>query len=319
MKKGVKKIFAIFISGIILAVLYSKLDIQTVRAIFHEMSGVYILAIPAMLIPIYLLIAWRWLLIARLYTPLSYRESLMQVLSSSALNTITPSKTGSLAKGYFLYIHGIIDKKTALALVIYEKFSDLAAMSLLFMVSAVLHREFNPLLIPTLGLALLIVMFYGALHLKNPLKHPRLQQLQTVWGLKTLLKWAGILYLFSHSPKLTKGRLLQIQGLSCLLWLVHAAQMVLFFYAINLRLPVITIVTYMLCAVFIGLLPVSLAGLGTRDLSIVFLFQGVVTYDHAVFIGGVMGIVRYIIPTLLGIPFLIATLSHKKPEQAPVT
>jgi hypothetical protein len=60
----------------------------------------------------------------------------------------------------------------------------------------------------------------------------------------------------------------------------------------------------MLCAIFVGLLPVSISGFGTRDLAIVTLFKGIITYNEALSIG-ILSAIRYIIPTIIGLPFLM--------------
>ena len=112
------------------------------------------------------------------------------------------------------------------------------------------------------------------------------------------------IHLFQSDRHVTRKVLIQIHLITIMLWVTHTLQIVLFFFMIELKLPIIMISTYMLCAVFVGLVPISFAGVGTRDLTIVYLFHGFIAYGEALTIG-MLCTMRYAVSALIGLPFFI--------------
>jgi uncharacterized protein (TIRG00374 family) len=301
-KKHLHKIVALFISLAILIVLYSKVDLPDLKGVFEKFSYFYFFLIMLSFVAIYLLAAWRWKLITEPYCSLSFFESLRQVASASSFNIILPSRVGSFAKAFFMTTNGHAETRPSISMVIYEKLSDLTAMSLIFVLAAVLHYEFNTLIIVTLFVSIVILLFYAVLHFVNIFNNSFVRSIKRVKIINKIVESAEVIYTFHENPDMTKSGLLKINSITLILWMVHITQIILFFYLIDLHVPVLTICTYMLCAIFVGLLPVSISGFGTRDLAIVTLFKGIITYNEALSIG-ILSAFRYIIPTLIGLPF----------------
>jgi len=74
-------------------------------------------------------------------------------------------------------------------------------------------------------------------------------------------------------------------------------------------------------AIFFGLLPITIGGIGTRDSALIYLFSSYLNLSVIVAIG-LFCSVRYIVPALLGLPFFNAYMTpkdSKKPEQNETT
>jgi hypothetical protein len=304
------KVIAILLSLTIFFVLYEKVDFVKLKEVFIKVNSFDIFLIFLTFTLIYILGAYRWKVISNVYYRLSFFESLNMIAASSPLNVILPSKMGSFAKAYFMTRNGYVRNKPALSMVIYEKLSDLAAMSVIFIIAVILNYSFDFLIVLTFIFALFFICVYTALHKINIFNTIFIQRLKRVKIIGNILKYAEVIYNFNTNPHLSQKVLLHINLISLMLWFVHIVQIVLFFHLLMLNVPVFAIVAYMLCAIFIGILPISLAGIGTRDLSIVYLFKGIISYNEALAIG-ILSTLRYVIPSLVGLPFFIHLMCLK--------
>jgi uncharacterized protein (TIRG00374 family) len=296
------------VSVLILVFLYRRVNVEALRQVFARFDFFYFVLILLSFVVIYLLVAWRWQLMARPHGPIGFWESVKLVAASGALNILLPSRMGSFTKAYFMVTRGHTNAKMGLSMVIYEKFSDLAALGLLFVLATVVSSPRNPLIVSGLGAAGFVLLCFALLHLTNVFEFSPIRRLRQNRWIDRLVGLAETLYVFNHDPAVHRALLVKVNLISLLLWVVHVIQIVLFFYLIDLSLPVWRIASNMLCAVLVGLLPISLAGLGTRDLAIVYLFEGLLSYSESLSIGILMAS-RYVIPTLLGLPFFIGLMS----------
>lgn len=302
MKQHLQKFIAVIISITILCMLYFKFDLSTLPRIFRETNYYALFLILIVTIAIYLLIAMRWKIMVEGHGKISYTESIIAVLSASALNIILPSKLGSFAKAYFLKKKGRTGTQTAISLAIYERLLDLSSISLLFIISMLLNLSSNSLLIIAFLSSSLILTGFILLHFINLFKYGLFKPLRRIKIIDKLIRCFEIIYTFTRNKDVTITDLVKIYSLTVLLWLMNAAQVILIFYLIRLNIPASVIIMNMFCSIFVGLLPISIAGLGTRDITIVYLFKGLISYSQAIIIGGLTSIIRYIIPTLIGIP-----------------
>ncbi|HQH26677.1 MAG TPA: lysylphosphatidylglycerol synthase domain-containing protein, partial [Oligoflexia bacterium] len=110
---------------------------------------------------------------------------------------------------------------------------------------------------------------------------------------------------------LHSARAPQAVGLSFILWFFHLAQFVCFFKMFGASTPALLVIACVPLAVMVGLLPISFAGLGTRDAVLIWLFM---SWDPPDLLAGVglMSHLRYIVPALLGVPAVRYHLSAVK-------
>lgn len=66
-------------------------------------------------------------------------------------------------------------------------------------------------------------------------------------------------------------------------------------------------------AILAGLLPFTMAGIGTRDAAILFLYAPYLSAGQAAVLG-VLATVRYLAPALAGLPFMGDYLHRKRQE-----
>jgi len=180
--------------------------------------------------------------------------------------------------------------------------TDLSALSISFIFFALINDNYNSLIVSTLALACFILTGFVFFNCVNPFKTSLLLRLRKKKILDRILELGEMIYVFHHNPKVSRQILILLNLIALLLWAVQLAQLILFFFMLQIEAPLTMIAAYMLCAILIGLLPVSLAGMGTRDLSIVYLFNGVISYSEALAIG-MLSTFRYVLSALFGLPF----------------
>lgn len=119
-----------------------------------------------------------------------------------------------------------------------------------------------------------------------------------------------ILSLFSsigaviHELRADRPRFARILAISLVLWVLHMAQFSLAYVATGARSPEIALLwSRVPIAIFIGLLPVSFAGIGTRDAAMVYLLKDRIGEDAAILLG-VVATLRYLVVALAGLPFV---------------
>lgn len=302
------KLAAILISLTAIFFLYSRVDFKKIAEVFKRGDYFMFFLILFTFVIMYLIEALRWKIIVDKRYSISYGKSFAMIACAGFFNVILPMKTSSFTKAYFMRDSECDNLSHGMSMVFYEKFSDLAAMSFFFILFMVMTRNYNYLTIISLLGAIFSFGLFVFLHSKMATKI-RLGALEKIRPMKFFLDF--LKDNFSGAKGQNTKFILVINALSGLLWLVYIFQTILFFSALRLNVAFLTTVTNMLTATYVGILPVSISGIGTRDLAIVYLFKGMLTYNQAISIG-ILSALRFCVPVLIGIPFMCTRLGSKK-------
>ena len=101
--------------------------------------------------------------------------------------------------------------------------------------------------------------------------------------------------------RVLRGRRRRIVSLSLVLWFVHLSQMWMFTVALSVSVPVAIFVSLVSLALMAGQLPLTVAGLGTRDVALMLLLSHYMPPASAAALG-VLVVTRNLLPPLVGIP-----------------
>jgi len=264
--------------------------------------------------------------------PVSYGESVRLVLAGQSMNLVLPSKMGDLTKAYFLKRSGTLDLARSTQVVVLEKMLDVAALCvwmLLGLIGAVgvaLFRSgglqfgpgFWPLAAAAASLGVTAVLTVAAVYFSPADRLPWERRWVDFLAGKPRRAKRHRLFATGHEVmgllQGAQGRRGTIIGLSLLIWLLHLAQIYVFFLSLNAPVPLGAFGAFLPLAIFVGLLPFSIAGIGTRDAAVILLFS---PYHAAGVLAGVGFFLslRYIVPAACGLPFLNRYLSLSAREQ----
>ncbi len=294
--KSLRPIFALTVSASILIAIFSQIEIDRFSRHFINIDWGWFGLSMFLFAPVYFFqtVRLRYLM----GRGMRYSDSLKTILASSSLNVILPSKGGDLAKGLFVQRHIDADRKTCFSAVIFERVTDVTVLVLILLNGLAVIGDDRHLLAGAWIGGLVVLsgsVVYFVIHL---------------WGWQD--GWTG--YLVRWLPKVADfietsrffvrdifrtGKIIPLLGLSLALWLVHVFQFYCFFAALDYQGPWVTILAYVPAAIFIGLLPITVAGVGTRDLALIVFFAPWAPTELAAGVG-LLSHLRYILPGLVG-------------------
>jgi glycosyltransferase 2 family protein len=313
-KARLKRAVSVLVSLGLLAAIYSRIDLSALGRVLATADFAWLFAGLGALLPIKLTQAWRLReLMPRKSTarerPLGRRESLRLILVADVMNMVLPSKMGDLAKAWFLRSRGHLGGSLALSLVVFEKAWDVLALllwcglgllalpgkgaELWVLAGAVWTALAGGLLL--LGSAGFARLCFAAARRVVPSRFQG-KLLETLDRLEE--SWRDTQVYFREEP----GQLRRVVALSVGLWLLHFLQLWIFILALNAWVPFLPHLALASLAILAGLVPLTFAGLGTRDAALIALYAPYFGPPTAAALG-ILFTSRYLLPALAGLPF----------------
>jgi hypothetical protein len=301
-----KRFISIAVSVAILLIIYSKIDFQGLIRVFQNCDRTWMAISLGMVIPITMVTSWRLQQLMPKGTSLGFIEANRLILGASVLNMVLPSKMGDIVKAYFMRDRGHLSGSLSLSLVVFEKACDMLSLLLWCVFGLFVYPEKNGLfwtmtLAVTGGLifGLLLlgsrqfaqIFFINAIKFSPKKLKKKLQNLQTSWQEMHDYFWSD------------KQQLLIVSATSIFTWFLHLLQIWLFILALKAWTPFIINLALSPLAILAGLLPLTFAGVGTRDAALIFFYQPY--FDAQT--GAALGLLctsRYFLPAIIGLPFL---------------
>ncbi|MEM9770791.1 MAG: lysylphosphatidylglycerol synthase transmembrane domain-containing protein [Cyanobacteria bacterium P01_D01_bin.73] len=314
-----KRIISIIVSAIILVVIYTRIDFAGLIDVFKNCDPLWMAISLGMVVPLTLSTSWRLQqLMPREYAHLlSFGEANKLILAASVLNMVLPSKMGDIAKAYFMRDRGHLDGSLAVSLVVFEKACDLLSLLLWCVFGLLLFPEKDWLFwVMTVAIAGGLIIgglllgwstfarfFFRMLRKIAPGKmKQKLQRMDTSWQ-------AMHDYFWSDRQQLAKITLTSIG-----IWFLHLLQIWFFILALKAWTPFLANLALSPLAILAGLLPLTFAGVGTRDAALIAFYA---PYFPAA-TGAALGLLctsRYLMPAIGGLPFLQEYLSTLRQNQ----
>jgi uncharacterized protein (TIRG00374 family) len=300
-----KRLLSLLVSLAILGVIYWRIDFSRIRPVFQSCDPLWLALSLGMVIPLTLITAWRLEQLMPTGSRLGVAESNRLILVASVFNLVLPSKMGDLMKAWFMKERGHASASVAFALVIFEKTCDM--LSLLFWCA------FGLLLYPrkdtlfwvmtgcvvaglATGLALLAnaafaeTLFQGGARLAPAKLRSKLERLRGGWREMHTSFWRD------------RSRLALVGATSVFIWFLHLLQVWMFLLALRATVPFLANLALAPLAILAGLLPLTLAGIGTRDAALILFYRPYFDAPTAAALG-ILCTMRYVLPALGGMPF----------------
>jgi len=240
-------------------------------------------------------IAWRWQYLLRMMGyNIPFWRCLKIVLGTWPIMSITPLKSGDLLKG--LYLKDSVPSTKAVGSVMTEKILDVSSLLLLSIVGSLFLQQITTLF---LSLGALVVLVVGVM-------------LVGFTNLPIRQSWKEKVNLLFTSVKTLTGQpkdLLVMLSFSVLKWFFVVLQVELCFAAFDIHVQLIYVAAALPIAIFVGLLPISIGGMGTRDGALIYLFSSFASPEVCLSVGILYSVFGYWLVSLIGLPFLRLGLS----------
>lgn len=298
-----KRALPLVVSLAVLALLWWQVDAAAIVAAGRAADAGWLIAGVLAVIPLTwgTALRFQWLSRTRIGTALAGRL----ILAASTLNLFLPSKMGDLAKAWVLDRRHGFDPKFALSLVIFEKLLDLASLLAWGVLALALMRPGDPLF---LGGAVLVA---GALAALGVILSPLSTRLPVPARLASFAaQWSELVRWFWSRG----DRALATLALSLALWAGHLVQLWLFARALG-QVPLVASMAASTLSILAGLLPFTMAGIGTRDVAIVYFYQDWLSPAEGAMLG-LLATLRYLLPAIAGLPFVSDFWRRDRPPAA---
>jgi hypothetical protein len=300
-----KRFISLAVSVAILSIIYSQIDFDKLIGVLSNCDRTWMTLALLMFIPLTFLSSWRLQQLMPPHTNLGFLEANRLILGASVLNMVLPSKMGDVVKAYFLKDRGHLNGSLSLSLVIFEKACDLLSLLLWCVFGLIIYPEKNELFW-VMTIAVAAGLFGGVLLIASPQFatlffrltgeiapkkiRQKLEKMETAWGEMHDYFWRD------------KLQLTWITINSIFTWFLHLLQIWLFILALKAFTPFVINLALSPLAILAGLLPLTFAGVGTRDAALILFYQPY--FNEAT--GAALGLLctsRYLLPALVGLPF----------------
>jgi uncharacterized membrane protein YbhN (UPF0104 family) len=296
------------VSAAVLTAIYWRLDWSEFAGAVAAAQWGWLTAGLLLVVPTTLIAAWRFTLLVP-GGAVRLAESLKLTLAASVLNLALPSKMGDLTKAWFASRRGYMSAGGAVGVVLFEKAADLMALIALCLAGVLAARRSAPgwasvVLGPALAAGVAVMVsrrLSSAVHGRAPAAFGRLIE---AWG-SVQARMAG-----------DRRLALAIAGLSLTAWLLHLVQIWLFARALAASPPLTATLAPAALAILAGLVPVTLAGIGTRDAALVYLFRDYLTPEGGAALG-LLCTLRYLMPAVAGLAILREMAAPAQWDSAP--
>ena len=301
-----KFLISIGVSFLILGVIYWKIDIANIKDVLVQVDVPVFIGALLILIPTTLLSAFRFRMLLSGQNKLSLGLAVKLILAGSTMNVVLPSKMGDMLKSVFMRDALNMRGSLAVSVVVFEKACDLLGLLAWCLLGLVVYAgddDFFILLALVIGggLGFGILMLSSLsfadwfLRLVSKIAPPSLAD-----KFENLRRsWAEVHGFFWRS----KSAVMNIVGVTLFIWFLHLLQIWLLAAALHAPVPLMSSLGLSSLALLAGLAPLTLAGVGTRDVATIYLFAPFLTAPAGAALG-LMLTLRYVLPGLAGLPFL---------------
>lgn len=297
-------LLSLLVSGGLIYLLYRTLNLRQVGEALLTADRVWLVISIGMILPITALRAIRFFWVAPAGALPGLGEAFKLTLVSSALNVFVPAKAGDLIKSYFVAKRGHTSTGVAIAIIVYERLCDMFGLIFWCLLGWFVGQP------EVTGLPTAFWLLLGVLG--------------TLCGVlisseRAAAVWRSLMMRLIPDGKLRKLRQLAvgwpdllevlrnrrqwIVPFSLLLWLTHLFQIWLFTVALSLTVPFAVCASLSAIALMAGQLPLTVAGLGTRDVALVVLLAPYMAPESAAAMGVLIS-TRNFLPPLIGIPLM---------------
>ena len=301
-----KKLISIAVSLVILFIIYWKIDFPKLIEVFQNSDRLWMVISLGMVVPLTMLTSWRLQQLTPSRTRLGFGEANRLILTASVLNMVLPSKMGDIVKAYFIKERGHLDGSLSLSLVVFEKACDMLSLLLWCAFGLTLYPH-KDLLFWVMTASVISGLIIGLLLIASrEFANLLFQLLGRIAPKKIRLKIAKLRYSWSEMHKYfwkDKRHLLKITLTSIIIWFGHLLQIWFFTLALKAWVPFLAHLALAPLAILAGLLPLTFAGVGTRDAALIAFYQPYLNAPTAAALG-LLCTSRYLLPALGGIPFL---------------
>lgn len=300
----IKKILPL-VGIIVLIVIFTTLDLRKIYDIFSSINPLYSLICFFAIIPILLLVNVEWqILLKKQKIKVDFLYSLKNIFIGYFYGFITPGGIGAYTRSLYLQEESKTPLPKCLSNIIIFNTIDYFALLVVGAVGGFFLSGIYPYLFVTICFVMFIVsLLFWFFFKKNKSKKvfTRIIQLQIFSTLKDKLE-NSVDYFYEDIPRFNDVLLPFILSISG--WVLKYLELYLISKLFMIEIPVVSFILILAVADVIASLPVSIYGLGTRELSLITMFSkfssATVSYEQIVSFSLFIFVIFWLAPSILG-------------------
>ncbi len=290
-KTVVRGVVVFGLTAVIFFLLFGRINLKLVFSTLKVIPPVYLLAAALLTLSFPIISALRWQMILR---SMGHRERFTRCLVIIAgvwpISAVSPSKAGDILKVYSL--RKSADTMTIAGSVIAERAFDIIVLAGFALSGGIFFRN---VYIISVSAAVFLAVIIGVLLIHVDFPFPGKKKFQ-----------AKLTQLLDSLRKIGRNRrlLVPILLLTILNWFGSIVQTKVLFDGVGADVTLGFTSAAMPVAIFAGLLPITIAGMGTRDAAIVSLFSGFASSHEALAVALLYSFFGYWLMSIIGLPFI---------------
>lgn len=291
-----KKLLLTVVTAAIFIFLFTMIPFPSIVKTLRQADWMYLFLAFVVMLTFPALSALRWQVLARLAgADLSFWRSLTIIMAAWPIGAVTPAKSGDLVK--ILFLKNCLPYSKTTGMIIAERLMDVTVLCSYAIFLGPVYGFWQTSLV---ALGLLLILCGGFIFMKTPLARliPDKYSILTDNILEAAAK------IFQQ-----KSTFFGVFIITATNWFMSFVQTWLCYKAFQADVPLLFIMAALPIAIFIGLIPVTISGMGTRDSAIIMLFSGYATKEICLAVGIMYSIFGYWLLTLIGLPFFRAAMS----------
>jgi uncharacterized protein (TIRG00374 family) len=235
--------------------------------------------------------AQRWrLILAESGLKLTFYRSFQLSMAALPFWIIAPATSGDLVKGLFLKNELNISK--TIGTVACENILDLLNLLIFSLIG--LAFFFEPIRFITVIILSIVVMGIFLLSTLN-IKPKLIMKYKLLDKINNMMK----------SMRLNRKTFFFASILTLASWILSMLQIYILFFAVGITIPLLFAFANIPLAILIGMIPIALGGIGTRDAAIILLFKEFANPESLLGVGILFTVVRQVILGIIGAFFLM--------------
>ena len=271
--------------------LFRRIDLSHVIALLRTIpaSTWSVATLLTLSFPVMSAVRWH-LILGTMGFDVSIARCLLIIVGLWPLSSVSPSKAGDLLKAVSLRRE--IGPMVVAGSVLTERALDLLVLAVFALVGGLFFRDLRMI---AAAVAVILVVIAAVIVARLDIKPPVGQNLQS--KLRELLHSIRVL----GTQPIT---LVAILALTVANWLASIVQTKLLFDGVGASVPFGFTAAALPVAIFVGLLPITFGGMGTRDSAMVVLFAGFAAASQALAVGLLYSFFGYWLLAIVGIPLV---------------
>ncbi|MFQ5560050.1 MAG: lysylphosphatidylglycerol synthase transmembrane domain-containing protein [Nitrospinota bacterium] len=222
------------------------------------------------------------------------------VIATYAVNVVIPSKGGDFFKSWS--IRDVVPLAKGVGIVLWERCLDVLLLCLMALLGGLFISHTTVI---SLSLAALAFLLLGSVLM--------LKLSERDWKGGCIKHVKGVSEVFRHFF-IHKNYGMAVLVIGVLIWGLSALQVFVLYKAVGQSVPLLFSVAVVPVVVFVGFVPITVAGMGTRDVAFVFFFSMYASDSSSIAVAMFFSLFRYWLLALLGVPFLKHLYGNKLPN-----